>query len=480
MYLRQYVIEGLGHLSALVADEVSGQAVVVDPRRDVDAYLDEAVSRGLRITHVVETHLHNDFVSGARELAALSGATHAIGVGAELEFGHHGVRDGETVDAGALSFRAIETPGHTPEHISFAVADRTRADEPLLLFTGGSLLVGAVGRTDLLGEEHAKPYARQMYASLHDKLLRHEDFVTVLPTHGGGSLCSKDISAMPTSTIGFERRHNELLSVEDVDDFCRRLLRDQPAFPRYFRRMRPINKAGPRPLGAVPPPAPIPAERVRDLLAADHLLLDLRHAAEHAAAHIPGSLSIPAGSSFGTWLGWIVDADRPLVLLLDRPEDWDDAVRQALRIGYEATAGYIEGGLDAWRGAGLPVQSTGRMTVSELRTELARTPRNGRDGARESIIVLDVRQRTEFAEGHVPGAVHLHAGDLLERLATLPQDAEIATICASGYRSSIAASVLRQAGFERVTWISGGVPAWEAAGLPLEREMAPGGTLSRS
>jgi hydroxyacylglutathione hydrolase len=466
MYLRQFVIDGLGHISALIADEGSGAAAVVDPRRDVDVYLDEAHRRDLRITHVLETHLHNDFISGARELASLTGAVHAIGAGAELAYSHHGVGDGERLDLGSLRVTALDTPGHTPEHVSYSVADRSRAEEPLLLFTGGSLLVGSVGRTDLLGVEHAEAYARDMYVSLHEKLLPHEDFVAVLPTHGGGSLCSKSIASTPNSTIGFERRHNELLGIDDVEEFCRQLTQGQPAYPGYFGRMRPINRAGPRPLGALPVPVPLPVSRARELLAGSHLLLDLRHPAAHASGHVPGSVSIPAGSGFATWLGWVVPPDRPLVLLLERPDQWDDAVRQALRIGYEEVVGYVQGGLPAWQEAGGPVESTGRLSVGDLRRELLA---NGARHGKHASLVLDVRQRDEFEEGHVPGAVHLHAGDLPDRLAALPRDAEILTICASGYRSSVAASLLRQAGFKHVSWVSGGVPAWSAAGYPVER-----------
>ena len=460
MHLRQFVVEGLGHISALVADDAQGVCAVVDPRRDIDVYLQEARSRELRITHVLETHLHNDYVSGARELATVTGATHVIGAGAELAYPHRGVRHGDTLDIGSLRVTALDTPGHTPEHVSYAVADRSRADEPVLLFTGGSLLVGAVGRTDLLGMENAEPYARLQFASLHETLLRHEDFVGVLPTHGGGSLCSKDIATTPSSTIGYERRHNSLLGIADVDEFVRTLALDQPAYPRYFGRMRPINQQGPAPLGLLPAPQGLSLERVQELLAGEHQLVDLRSPAEHAVAHIPGSLSIPAGSSFGTWLGWVVPHDRPLVLLLDSVAQWDDAVRQALRIGHERIEGYVHAGFGRWRDAGLPVSSSGRSTVTQLRDDLG-------NGHRP--LVLDVRQHDEFERGHVPGALHLMAGDLQDRLSELPRERPIATICASGYRSSVAASLLQQAGFEQVTWVSGGVPAWRAAGYPIEQ-----------
>lgn len=459
MQLRQFVLEGLGHISALVADDAAGVAAVVDPRRDVDLYLDEAKARGLRITHVAETHLHNDYVSGARELAALSGAAHIHSAGAELRYPHQPVHDDESFDVGSLRFRVLETPGHTPEHVSYSVADLSRADEPQLLFTGGSLLVGAVGRTDLLGADHAEPYARLMHASLHDRLLRHEDSVTVLPTHGGGSLCSKDIATTPWSTVGFERRHDPLLAIEEVEAFVQALLADQPAYPRYFARMRPINRTGPAPLGGVPGPRPLSVQQVRSLHAGEGLVIDARPPEDYAAGHIPGSLSIPAGSAFGTWLGWVVPHDRPLILLLSSVDDWDRQIRQALRIGHENVSGYLDGGLEAWRASGGPVEVGARISVSDLAKRLEREP---------DLVVIDVRQASEYEAGHVPGALHLHAGDLPNRLSELPRDRPVATICASGYRSSVAAGLLRQAGFRDISVVCGGLPDWRAAGYPVE------------
>jgi hydroxyacylglutathione hydrolase len=459
--IRQFVIPGLGHLSTLIEDDASGLAAVVDPRRDVDAYL-AAAGDGVRISHVIETHLHNDYVSGGRDLAAITGATHVIGVGADLAYEHRPVRHGDRFDLGGLRFTALETPGHTPEHMSYAVADTSRAEEPLLLFTGGSLLVGAVGRTDLLGEDHAVPYARAMFRSLHEVLLPHEDFVGVYPTHGAGSLCSTGIASTPSSTIGFERRYNPMIQPAEVEEFVRVLLHDQPAFPHYFARMRPINKAGPRLLGGhVPDGRPIAVEEVPKALAGDTLLVDARDPVAHADAHVPGSVSIPAGPSFGTWLGWVVDPDRPLLLLLGAPDQWDDLIRQALRIGYEHVVGYMAGGMDAWRRAGLPTQSTASLTADELAGRLA-------SGGPRSPLVIDVRQASEFDAGHVPGSFHIRGGDLTSRLDDLPRDRPIATICASGYRSSIAASLLRRAGFVDVSWVSDGVPSWRAQGHPVD------------
>jgi hydroxyacylglutathione hydrolase len=459
--LTQYRIEGLGHLSTLVADESAGVAAVVDPRRDVDIYLDAARDAGLRISHVVETHLHNDYVSGGRDLAALTGATHVIGSGAHLGHDHRPVADGDSFDVGSIRFRTLDTPGHTPEHVSYAVADTSRADEPFLLLTGGSLLVGAVGRTDLLGADNARPFAAAMYRSLHDVVLPHEDSVMVYPTHGAGSLCSTGIASTSWSTIGFERRHDPLLAPMEVDAFARALLAGQPTFPRYFARMRPMNQAGPRPFGGVVPAIEaLAGDRLEAALAGGAVVVDARQSEAHAAARIPGSLSIPAGSSFGTWLGWVVDAETPVVLLVDGVADLDDLSRQAMRIGYEAMAGYIEGGFAAWRRSGRPAEVGRPYDVDALARELAR-------GGPGAPFVIDVRQASEFEAGHVPGSIHIGAGELPGRLDALPRDRDIATICASGYRSSVAASLLRASGFGRVIAVRGGLPDWEARGYPV-------------
>jgi hydroxyacylglutathione hydrolase len=301
-----------------------------------------------------------------------------------------------------------------------------------------------------------------MYRSIHEVILRHEDSVAVYPTHGAGSLCSTGISSTPWSSIGYERRHNPLVAPLDIDAFARALLVGQPTFPRYFARMRPTNQAGPRLLGGVVPlPRPMSVEAVGDAVDRGALVVDLRTAAEHAVGHLPGSLSIPSGTSFGTWLGWVVpDPDRPIVLLLRDQLDWDDALRQALRIGFEGIVGYLGGGYLAWAEAGRPTEVGGVLGIVELAALLRR-------GGPDAPFVIDVRQPSEYEAGHVPGSLAIGAGELTDRLDGLPRDRAIATICASGYRSSVAASLLRAAGFEHVAWVPGGVPTWAAGGFPL-------------
>ena len=446
-------------MSALIADDARGVAAVIDPRRDVDVYVAAAAERGWRITHVLETHLHNDYISGGPELALLTGAQHLIGARAESTYEHMPVHNGDAFDIGKLRFTVLDTPGHTPEHVCYTLADRSRADDALAVFSGGSLLVGAVGRTDLLGPENAEPYARAMFHSLHDRLLAQEDYVGVLPTHGGGSLCSKDISSTPSSTIGYERRHSELLTIPEIDEFVRALLLDQPAYPRYFARMQPINKAGAAPLGTIAGPRSLAVAEVQKLVKDDALIVDARPHPDYAAGHLPGSYSIPAGSSFGTWLGWVVPPDRPLVLVLDSAADWDDLYRQALRIGYDEVRGHLSSVAD-WQAVGLPLDTGKRATIHELAALM--------NGGPDAPLVLDVRQRYEWVEGHIPGSVFLMGGDLPERLTELPRDRPIMTICRTANRSAVAAGVLEAAGFTDVTWIDSGVPSWRRAGYPIE------------
>ena len=469
MEIRQFRVEGLGHLSTLIADETAGVAAVPDPRRDIDVYLAAARDLDVRISHVVETHLHNDYVSGARDLAALTGARHVIGAGAELRHEHGPVRDGETFDVGALRLTARDTPGHTPEHVAYAVADTGRGRDPAVLFSGGSLLVGAVGRTDLLGEGHAHDLAVAMHHTIRDIVMAHEDHVVVHPTHGAGSLCATGIASTPSTTIGYERRHNPLVSIADVEVFAKRLLRGQPAVPRYFARMRPINQAGPTLLGGrVPEPRPLSLGETRAAVAGGALLLDLRPPADHSVAHAPGSQNVPLGPSFGTWLGWVVDPDRALVLVLERPGDWDEAIRQALRIGAEAQiVGHLRGGFGAWADGGAPLEATGRLNVDELAGRLDNA------GPADRPLVIDVRQANEYETGHVPGSIHIAAGSLPDRLAGLPHDHPIVAICASGLRAGVAASILRSSGFGDVSWVASGVPAWRAAGHSTVRGGSP-------
>ncbi len=458
MYLHQFFVKGLGHASYLVGDADAGVAAAVDPRRDVGSYLELARDEGLRIVEILETHVHNDYVSGAEELRRRTGATVRVSADGGFTRPHAALHDGDELLVGRLRFRAIATPGHTPDHISFVVADLSRSSDDWVLFAGGALLVGTAARPDLLGgPEDARRNAALEFATLRDRIAALPDWLEVYPTHGAGSLCGTGIGGKRWSTIGYERRNNPALRQPDADAFTRYILRDQPTIPAYWRRMRAVNQAGAPMLETVPEPRPIDADALHHSMGHDSVVVDARDPDAFAEEHIPGSLGIGLGQTFGTWVGSFVPADRDIVLVLERPADLDEALAQLHRAGYDRISGYLFGGFEAWRSRGLPVESLPLLTPEELARQMD-------EGA---IRVVDVREASEFREGHIPGAVHIPAGQLPNRLAELPSG-PLAIACGGGYRSTVAASVLAREGFEDVANVAGGTSAYQAAGHPLE------------
>ncbi len=438
--------QGLGNSSYLV-DLGDGRGLVLDPSRDPSPYLAAARRRGLRLAVAAETHLHADFVSGSRELAT-GGATVVAPAAAHLELAHRGLDDGDEVDLGGLSLRALATPGHTPEHLAYLLADGAR---PLALFSGGSLLVGAVARTDLISPDRTEELARSLWWSLHARILTLPDDLPVYPTHGAGSFCSAPTGAEPTTTIGREKTTNPLLAAPDEDAFVKLLLGGLGSYPRYFLRLRETNRRGPHVYGATPPPLErLTPEAVRRLVTDGAELVDARPIGAFAAGHIPGALSIPLRRAFATWLGWLVADDRPLVVVVDPDQDHDELVRQALKVGYERLAGELAGGMAAWQAAGLPV---------------ARIPLVGLDGV-VGRRVLDVRQDGEFAAGHIPGAAHVELGAITDRVG-LPAG-PLAVVCGHGERAMTAASLLARRGRHDISVVDGGTSAWADAGRRLE------------
>jgi hydroxyacylglutathione hydrolase len=479
MYLRQFFIEGLGHGSYLVGDDDSGEGAVVDPRRDVDVYVEAALEAGLTIRHVVETHTHNDYVSGARELATLAGAEYwASGAngGAGLRFAHRSLTEGDAVPVGSVTLRAWETPGHTPEHLAL-LAFEGSASTPTAVFSGGSLMVGSAGRSDLSGAERTQELARAQGASVR-RLMTLPAHVQVYPTHGGGSFCGAG-GGSRWSTIGQEAQTNELAGLaarNDADAFAGRLLGDLPVVPAYWARMRPLNGRGPRSLaalGAVPGDAGLlPARRlsaaaVRDLVEREQVyVVDARDPLGFGGGHIPGSFGVGLGQTFGIWVGSVVPDDRPLVLVLPGMEEglpavapavWEAAVRQLLRVGYERIAGVLEGGLRGWTTAGFPIQALPPLTVHDTWARLQRGEHR----------LLDVRQPKEWAAGHAPGATFIPGARFPDRLNELDRNAPWAVACSTGYRSTVVASVLQRAGITEVANVLGGMTAWNAAELPI-------------
>jgi glyoxylase-like metal-dependent hydrolase (beta-lactamase superfamily II) len=433
-----FVDEGLGNSSYLL-DLGDGRALVVDPARDATPYLAAAEGAGLTIAFSVETHLHADFLTGSRELAA-RGATVLAPRAGGIEWPHRGFDHGDDLDLGGLRLQAVATPGHTPEHLSWLLRDGAA---PVALFSGGALLVDAVARTDLIGPDQTESLARALWLSLQERILTLPEDLPVYPTHGAGSFCSAPTSGERTTTIGRERAANPLLAVPDEDAFVARLLAGYGSYPPYFLRLRERNRRGPEVVGSPFPPLPaLDVDDVHRRLADGAVLIDARTVDAWAASHVPGAIAIPLRPQFGSWLGWLVPDECPLIFLLEAGQDAADLVRQALTIGYDSLAGTVAGGIDAWRAAGLPIAST----------ELV-------DAARLDRRVLDVRQDNEHAAGHIPGALHVELGDVSDHDRELP-DGDLAVMCGHGERAATAASLLEQAGRHDVAVVIGGPGDW--------------------
>ncbi|MDP8957829.1 MAG: MBL fold metallo-hydrolase [Actinomycetota bacterium] len=449
MEVLPFVDEGLGNSSYLIGLE-DGRALAVDPWRDPGPYLAEAERRRWRISHVLETHLHADFVSGGRELAA-QGARLMAPAQAGIHFPHRPVGEGEALELDGLQVRAIPTPGHAPEHLAYLFS---AGDRPLGLFSGGVLLVGGVARPDLLGPEWTEEMARALFRSLHGQILSLPDHLPVYPTHGSGSFCTAGGSTERTTTIGREREGNPLLAIGDEDEFVAALLGGLGSYPGYFSRLREVNRRGAKLYGRQPPPlAPLDAGQVRRMAGEGGEIIDVRPIADYAAGHVPGSLSIALRGAFASWLGWLVSAARPLIFVLGAGQDRGELVRQCLKVGYENLAGELEGGMEAWRAGGL----------EEARVELVAP---GELGSR---LLLDVRQESEHRVAHIPGAVHLELGSLPHQVEGLPS-APFAVHCGHGQRAMTAASLLERGG-RRAAVMRGGPDDWsEATGRLLESE----------
>ena len=462
MFLQQLFVKGLGHASYLLGDESAGVAAVIDPRRDVDAYLDLARAEGMRITDILETHVHNDYVSGAEELRRRTDATVCVAANAGLTRTHEPLRDGDELRLGSLRIRVIATPGHTPDHVSFAVADLSRSDEDWVLFSGGALLVGTAARPDLLGgAEEAAHAAGVEFATLRDRIATLPDWVELYPTHGAGSLCGSGIGGKRWSTIGYERRHNPALGQPDADAFRRFILADQPTVPAYWRRMRPLNQAGATPLGELDAPPPMTPDQFEHAAGHDAIVVDARDPAAFATGHIPGALGIGLADNFGTWVGSVVPLESQIVLVLDRSDDLDRALVQLRRAGYDRVAGYLLGGFAAWRDSGRPIASLETATADELAAAVG----DGMAG------VLDVREASEWNSGHIRGALHIPGGALPSRLEDVPDDRPLTMVCGSGYRSTVAASLLLRAGRDEITNLIGGMAAYEESGHDVTTDL---------
>ena len=470
MLLHRLYDDGLAQASYLLACEKSREAIVIDPNRDPEKYTRLAASLGLRIAHVTETHVHADFVSGALELAARTGATLHLS-GADPEHGYaydaaHGARalaDGDVLEVGAVRIEAVHTPGHTPEHITFVVTDTAAGEMPVGAFTGDFLFVGDVGRPDLLERAvgvagSSRAAAAQLFRSLQ-AFVKRPDYLQIWPGHGAGSACGKSLSATPQSTLGYERLGNWALQVKDEDEFVRRVLEDQTEPPAYFAEMKRVNRKGARRLDTVRAPVETGAADIATALRTESVIIDTRPAALFAREHIAGTLNVPLGKSFATWAGSVVPYGVPLYVVTDiAPPDLPDAaLRQLSLIGFDEVRGWAAwDALADWSDPDFPRAGTRQMSVEELKQ------------SRGDAQVLDVRNAVEWRDGHLAGATHIPLAELRARMGELDPTRPVVVHCQGGGRSAVAASVLEAGGIKEVSNLTGGYAGWRKAGFPVE------------
>jgi glyoxylase-like metal-dependent hydrolase (beta-lactamase superfamily II)/rhodanese-related sulfurtransferase len=454
MYFEQFYLGCLAHASYLLASE--GEAVVVDPQRDVEMYLKTAADHGVTIRHIFETHLHADFVSGHQELAARTGAKIYMGAQAGAAFPHEPVQDGFQLKFGKASIRVMETPGHTPESICLVVTDEEKSHEPWAVLTGDTLFIGDVGRPDLSTMHTPTQLAGMLYESLHEKLMKLPDSVLVYPAHGAGSLCGKNMRAERSSTIGTERLTNYELQIKSKDEFVAQLTSNLPARPEYFSKDAEINRTGAAALADLPRLRAIGAAELKNMLADGEIALDVRPGEEFAAGHVPGSVNIALSGQFASWAGTVIGLAAHPVLIASSDGQLEEARLRLARVGIEALAGHLQGGVAAWQRAGFPLATISQISVGEL------------DARRQAgeVHVLDVRRAPEWEAAHIENATWWPLDNFKISPPELDRDAPIAVHCKSGYRSMIASSLLQRAGFRHVTNVVGGFDAWEQAKLP--------------
>ncbi|MEO8501607.1 MAG: rhodanese-like domain-containing protein [Vicinamibacteria bacterium] len=459
---KQFYMGCLAQASYLLGSD--GEAAIVDPRRDVDIYIDEARSLGLSIRYVIETHLHADFVSGHRELAERTGATILIGHRANASFPHQGARDGDTVRVGALSLKILETPGHTPESLSIVVTDTKSSDQPQLVLTGDTLFIGDVGRPDLLGSKGvtAEHMAGLLYDSLRTKLLPLPDDVLVYPAHGAGSLCGKNLSKDTFSTMGQQRLTNVALRPMDRDAFIRFLTRQAPEIPRYFPMDVEINRRGAPSLEPGMKPKALDPLEFRKRRDEGAVVLDVRSCDDYVKGAVPQSLNVGLSGQFASWAGTLVDPSRDILIVASDEASAAEARTRLARVGLERVVGWLASGIEGWRRAGLPLDTTDQVSVVELQKVLMGVA----PGRPRPFQVVDVRRASEWEGGHIEGAVHAPLHALEDYAPHLDPDVRTYLVCGGGYRSVMAAEVLRELGLRNVVDVKGGMTEWKTQGLP--------------
>lgn len=460
MKIERFEIPGLAQYSYMIS--AGGKAAVIDAIRDVDRYTEYASKEKLQITHVLETHIHADFAAGSIALCQIAGAELALSAYDKDEHYcyamlHRPLRDGDTIEIGSVRIRALHTPGHTPEHLSFVVIDTDRsATVPVALMSGDFLFVGGLGRPDLLGEPEKVRLAHELFRSLHSRIASLPDGVALYPGHGAGSLCGAGMGERAESTLGYERATNPLFRLSK-EEFVREVLASVPPMPSYYPRMKELNAAGASTLAAIPGNVALSEAAVAELSSReDVVVLDLRRPEAFGGAHVPDSINIGAGQNLSLWAGWLLDPAKWLVLISDIGDD-AEARRSLVRVGLDRIQGYLSEGMPAWIDAGLDFTRIDQVPVQAVKGD---APQN---------LILDVRSDKEWESGHIEGATHVMLGSLPTRLDDIPRDRPIITVCGSGYRSSIAASLLKRAEIDNVSSMDGGMAAWHHRKLATVR-----------
>ena len=462
MLIERIFTPGLAQVTYLVADQDSHQVAVIDPRRDIDVYINWAESRSMKIAAILETHVHADFVSGAPELAAATGAPiYASRLGDE-EFAHQPLDDGDEVALGDVILRALWTPGHTPEHMSFLVIDTAKGKDPVAIFTGDALFVGEVGRPDLLGKDETERLAGHLYETVTNRFANLHDSLVVYPGHTAGSSCGKKIGDAPTTTIGQEKSSNYAFQIPEKEPFIDTVLEGMPKPPTYYPVLKRVNKAGATAIAELSTGGPLSPDAVAQLQESGALVVDARSPEAFGEGHIPGAMFAELGPNFTAWMGWKAPYDRQIVFVLDELEgtlQFEEARTELHRIGIDSIAGFLEGGMPAWKASGREVVTLSQISVNDLSARLHEPHGN--------LTVLDVRSDDEWNEGHIANAIHLFAGDIVQGdEPNVKDDAELAVICGSGYRSSVVSSILQKRGYKNLINVSGGMTAWEEENLP--------------
>ncbi|MFO7938225.1 MAG: rhodanese-like domain-containing protein [Bacteroidales bacterium] len=453
MLIKHFFTNKIAHSSYILAG--SDICAVIDPQRDIDVYIDEARSLGVEITHILQTHLHADFVSGHMDLAGKTGAKIYMARSAKCTFDHVALSEGDTIEIEDISINVLETPGHTPEHLCYVVTDTTRGEDPVCAFVGDTLFVGDVGRPDLF-PDMARELAGKLYHSLFDKILKLPDFCEVLPAHGAGSLCGRAMGAKWRSTIGYEKKYNTALQIKEKDKFIKSLTEDMPPAPDHFSRCTEINRKGPALVSQLPRMKEFNPETFKDMLEKENLaVVDTRSYLAFGSQHIHGSWSLDFNGNLPTFAGWVLPIDKDLLVVSDSFKEAEETNVWLRRVGQDRIIGYLDGGMAAWVTNGYKTDYVTQISAEDLHEMVTGS---------EKFILIDVRAPLEFEDGHIEGAINIPVADLRERHTELKKEDSIIMLCSSGNRSSLGVSILSQNGFKNLYNVAGGMTGYSAAG----------------